>query len=316
MVTEDIASDLPFNDTPAGPASLHFAARNQFDKSDQLLLGARQGTDFAIATHRRDRPGLGPTVPTPVGAAYLVVVQLRPGGRCDILCDARHEARGELRTGGISIMDLRHLWVADLQHPFHSFSFVVPQSMLDELTDDLGQPRISSLQCSLSEGKEDQVMLSLARALYPALEQPGQASALASTHLFEAANVHLAQHYGGLEADSIGSISGLAAWQERRAKEMLGDNLRGDPTLDQLSRECGLPSFRFAKAFERSVGAPPHQWLMQRRIDSAKNLLACTAQSSEAIARFCGFSDASYFRRAFTRSVSVSPDRWRSSRRQ
>jgi transcriptional regulator GlxA family with amidase domain len=55
---------------------------------------------------------------------------------------------------------------------------------------------------------------------------------------------------------------------------------------------------------------------MQRRIESAKNLLACTAQSSEAIARFCGFSDAAHFERAFARSVSVSPDRWRSSRRQ
>jgi AraC family transcriptional regulator len=212
-------------------------------------------------------------------------------------------------------MDLRHLWVADLQQPFHSFSFVVPQSMLDELTDDLDQPRITSLQCSLSEGKEDQVMLGLARALYPALERPGQASALAITHLFEAANVHLAQQYGGLKAGATGRVSGLAAWQERRAKEMLGDNLTGNPTLDQLSRECGLPSFRFASAFQKSVGAPPHQWLMRRRIESAKNLLACTAESSEAIARFCGFSDTTHFKRAFARSVSVSPDRWRNSRR-
>ncbi len=188
--------------------------------------------------------------------------------------------------------------------------------MLDELTEDLGQPRIQTLECTVSAEKEDWIMLNLARALYPVLEKPHESSALATAHLFEAATAHLAQYYGGVKPDAFDSISGLTAWQIRRAKEMLADNLYTNPTLDEVSAECGLPSFRFVKAFKASLGTPPHRWLMDRRIDSAKNLLAWTTQSRESIARFCGFADLADFDRAFRRSVGSPPDRWRNERRQ
>ncbi len=315
LATNELEMEMLFDPTPEGPTSLHFAPRNQFEKAAQLVLGTRQGRDFSIATHKRDRPGLGLTIPTPVGAAYLVVVQLRPGGSCEVHRDACHVTTGELRTGTLCIMDLRHLWVADLKYPFHTISFVIPQSMLDELTDDLGHPRIRMLECPLSAEREDWIMLNLAKALYPVLETPHASSALATTHLFEAATAHLAQVYGGVAPHAFDSISGLAAWQIRRAKEMLGDDLNTDPTLGDVSAECGLPSFRFAKAFKASLGIPPHRWLMNRRIDSAKNLLAWTAQSRESIARFCGFADLAHFDGVFRRLVGTPPDRWRNDRR-
>jgi AraC family transcriptional regulator len=314
MVDQDATPKRPLRYSQLGPTSLYFAEPDQFETYEQLSLGCRQGYDFAIATHRRDRTGLGPTAPTPVGPSYLVIVQLRAGGRCDLFRDARHEGRVELRPGSLTIMDLRHLWVADLQEGFHSFSFVVPQSMLDELTYDLHQSPITSLRCPISAEKEDQVILGLARALYPALENPKETSALAATHLFEAAHVHLAQHYGGVDPESLDSISGLSARQKRHVTEMLRDNLRGDPTMDELSRVCDLPSYRFARAFERSVGVAPHVWLMVRRIESAKNLLACTAQSEEAIAKFCGFATTPHFERTFEKLVGLTPGGFRCTR--
>jgi AraC family transcriptional regulator len=230
--------------------------------------------------------------------------------------DARHESGGELSIGQLAIFDLRHLWVAELQHSFHTFSFVIPQVMFDELTEDVGQPQIRSLQCSITSGIEDPVILNLARALYPALEKkPAPTSILALTHLFEAATVHLAQHYGGLKAQALESISGLDAWQVRRAKEMLSDGFLGGLTSTGLSEQFDLTSFRFAIAFKKSVGVPPHRWLMERRINSAKNLLACTGQSTESIAKFCGFVDVPQFDLAFVRSVGATPDHWRRDRR-
>ncbi len=314
MTTDQVVLDTLFDPTPEGPTSLHFAARNQFEMSQQIVLGTRRGSSYSIATHQRDRPGLGRTIPTPVGAAYLVVVQLRPGGWCEVHRDAGHVTRGELRTGGLCIMDLRHLWVADLKHPFHSFSFVVPHLMFEELTDDLGQPAVRPLECTDFAENEDWTLLNLARALYPVLQKPHESNALATAHLFEAAIAHLAQRYGGVKADAFESVSGLASWQIRRAREMLGDDLYANHTLDEVSAECGLPSFRFAKAFKVSLGSPPHRWLMDRRIDSAKNLLAFTTQTTESVASFCGFANLAQFDRSFRKSVGAPPDRWRNER--
>lgn len=306
---------LPFEYTQDNSNLPYYAAQSEFDEMSQLILGARRGANFTISTHRRDRPGFGTTVPTPVIAGYVAIIQLRPGGSYDMLCDARHDTRSELRTGYTQVLDMRQLWVADLQQPFHSFSFVIPQALFDELTDDLDQSRIERFRCLPSDNVQDPVMLNLARAIYPAFQQDGSFSALASAHLFQAACVHLAQSYGGLKAEPTKFRSGLSRWQEHRVKEMMADDLRANVTLEALSDACELTQYRLTRAFSHSVGMPPHRWLMERRIESAKSLLACTAQSVEEIARFCGFPDIEHMDRIFRRAMRMTSTRWRANQR-
>jgi AraC family transcriptional regulator len=292
-----------------------YATEDQLDELSQLILGAQRGENYTISSHRRDRPGFGTTAPTPVVAGYVAIIQLRPGGTYDLLCDARHVARTELRTGYTKVLDLRNLWVADLKNPFHSFSFVVPQSMFDEITTDLKQSRIEEFRCHAAASVCDPVMLNLAKAIYPAFERPGAINALASAHLFQAACLHLAQSYGGLKAEPASVVSGLAKWQERRVKELMADNLQGNVSLNELSDACELSQFRLANAFKNTVGVAPHQWLMERRIDSAKSLLACTGQDIPEIAKFCGFRNAAHLRRVFSKVYAMTPERWRNMRR-
>jgi AraC family transcriptional regulator len=312
---EDITVRIPFDYTQDRSNIPYYGARNQFDEIAQLILGSRRGANFTISTHRRDTPGLGMTLPTPVVAGYVAIIQLRPGGTYDMLCDAKHNTRAELRTGTTKVLDLRNLWVADLQKPFHSFSFVIPQSMLDELTEDLGCNRIEVFHCRPTDNVQDPVMLNLARALYPAFGQGDALNALASAHLFQAACVHLAQSYGGLKAEPVRLQSGLARWQERRVKELMGDRLQSNVTLDELSDACGVSQFRLARAFRNSVGITPHRWLLERRIESAKGLLACTAQDIEQIAKFCGFTNRVKFARTFEKHTGLTPENWRNQRR-
>ena len=306
---------LPFDYAQDRSNIPHYATEDQLDEMSQLILGAQGGENYTISTHRRDRPGFGTTAPTPVIPGYVAIVQLRPGGAYDLLCDARHDARAELTTGYTKVLDLRSLWVADLKNPFHSFSFVIPQSMIDELTGDLNHSRIEEFRCGAAENVRDPVMLNLAKAIYPAFRHPGSFSALASAHLYQAACVHLAQTYGGLKAEPSSMQSGLAKWQERRVKELMADNLQENITLNELSDACELSQFRLASAFRNTVGVAPHEWLMERRIDSAKSLLACTGQNVDEIAKFCGFRDIEHLKKVFTKSVGMSPDRWRNIRR-
>jgi AraC family transcriptional regulator len=141
-------------------------------------------------------------------------------------------------------------------------------------------------------------------------------SALALTHVFAAACVHLARQYGGLNTASLDSMSRLSACQIRRVKEMMADDLGADPTLDDLAGEFGMSSYRFAKAFRMSTGMRPYEWLTERRIASAMNLLSFTSHTKESIATFCGFVDPLHFSDVFVRRVGVAPERWRSIRRQ
>ena len=81
--------------------------------------------------------------------------------------------------------------------------------------------------------------------------------------------------------------------------------------FQDLERSRGLSPSHFARAFRGSTGMPPHRWLLNRRIEKAKDALHNTQASLAAVATACGFADQSHFTRVFTRFVGISPGAWR-----
>jgi AraC-like DNA-binding protein len=108
---------------------------------------------------------------------------------------------------------------------------------------------------------------------------------------------------------------GLAPWQERRAKGLLDANLDGEIRLADVARACGLSFGYFAHAFKRSTGLAPHRWLLQRRVERAKDLLQRSDLPLAEIALTCGFADQSHLGRVFGRMVGTPPGAWRRRRR-
>ena len=91
---------------------------------------------------------------------------------------------------------------------------------------------------------------------------------------------------------------------------MIAANLDGVPVKD-LARECRLSRAHFSRAFRRSVGMAPHNWLIEQRIVLSKEKLREDRLSLTDVALECGFSDQSHLSREFKRTVGVSPGAWR-----
>jgi AraC-like DNA-binding protein len=83
--------------------------------------------------------------------------------------------------------------------------------------------------------------------------------------------------------------------------------------MASITRECGLSTGHFSRAFRQSTGLSPHQWLLQRRIDAARACLRDRDMPLSEVALACGFADQSHFTGIFTRCVGVSPGAWRRS---
>jgi AraC-like DNA-binding protein len=107
---------------------------------------------------------------------------------------------------------------------------------------------------------------------------------------------------------------GLAPWQLRRATELLRADLTEKQPLEQIAAACRLSLSQFRRAFKQSMGAPPHQWAMNARINIARDLLLCSTLPLVEIASTCGFSDQSHFGRIFEHFEGVSPGVWRRQR--
>jgi AraC family transcriptional regulator len=96
----------------------------------------------------------------------------------------------------------------------------------------------------------------------------------------------------------------------RRYKQTLAfieDHLADDLSLSRLASSAGVSSSHFKTLFRESAGVPLHQYVMQRRIDRAKDLLMQGHLPIAEIALATGFSHQSHLARHMRRSVGLSP---------
>jgi AraC family transcriptional regulator len=192
---------------------------------------------------------------------------------------------------------------------FDYVHYSVPRSGLDDIAEDLGFGRVNSYRLAVLE--DDLVVTQITKSILPFLGRSDALSVLALDQFSLVLGAHLLQRYGALQKTARPSKGGLAPWQKRRASELLHENMHGRIRLSEIARECGLSVSHFARSFKTSFGASTHRWLIQHRIDHAKQLMSQTSLSLIDVSIQSGFSDQAAFTRTFHRLVGVSPGRWR-----
>lgn len=279
------------------------------DASSHLVISALRKSKLAVTRIRRDAPGHGMTSPLPAESAFSVLLQLRDSPKRELFIGGRSIYRGGYGARTTSIVDLEQEPTANLQSPFDVLHFYVSRTALDEITDEHGAPRIATLSCE--RGAFDATVWHLGQALLPALERPEQMGEMYADHLMLATHTYFAIAFGGMRLPEYGRRGALAPWQVRCATELMIERMGEDISLSEPAAACGLSSNYFARAFKRSMGMPPHRWMLLQRVLRAKSLLRDADRSLSDIAAACGFADQSHFTRVFTGIVGASPGAWR-----
>ena len=86
-------------------------------------------------------------------------------------------------------------------------------------------------------------------------------------------------------------------------------------TLEQLAQEAHINKYYLSHAFKREYGVSPINYMISRRIEESKYLLAETDLSMSQIAQLLGFSSLSYFSQVFRRTQQTSPMEYRHNTR-
>jgi AraC-like DNA-binding protein len=103
----------------------------------------------------------------------------------------------------------------------------------------------------------------------------------------------------------------LSKVHEERAKQLLLSKVRGEISIPDIARECNMSTSYFMKAFKKTTGKTPHQWMLSQRLAMAQAYLRNSTLSLTEVAVVCHFYDQSHFNRVFARSMGVSPGVWR-----
>jgi AraC-like DNA-binding protein len=145
-------------------------------------------------------------------------------------------------------------------------------------------------------------------------------SAALHQHIPEYASLHSRPRLDSIShfrrpAPPASSVGGVTPRALQRVREYIEEHLVENIELETLAEVAGLSKWHFARAFKQSVGTPPHCYLIQRRLERAKGLLAETDLSLAHIALKSGFSDQSHFSRRFRMFIGVTPRSFRWSKR-
>lgn len=224
-----------------------------------------------------------------------------PGG------DRLHSA--EIAHGRAHVVDARlPFWMRTAAAP--SFlALVVDKTFLTRIWQTGFDGRgSSSVRTSIDVG--DPVLQRLGQLARQELRDGGAGGQLYAESLGTALAVHLLRHYGALGRLPERRNGGLTPVQLRRVTDYVEAHLAQELGLAELAAVAGLSPHHFGTAFKAATGASPHRFVVERRVQRARTLLA--GQSSIAgIAHTVGFASQSHLTSHFRRTMGVTPARFR-----
>jgi AraC family transcriptional regulator len=285
--------------------------RLRVDNAPAIVTRTLRKAEIAVTEIRCDDPSPGMTSPVRREDAFLVGLSLRDFPQREYWEDGRQTPVRDVRAGDTCIHDLKRDPIVLIDKPCRGLFFYLPRAALNAIADDASAPRIGDLDCRQAAGVHDATVAGLGSTMLPAFSHPQQANRLFVDHVTLAVGAHVAQAYGGMRPVLRPVRGGLAPWQARRATEILNANLDGDVPIQEVARQCGLSVSHFSRAFRRTTGMAPHQWLLRSRIEAAKAKLRDNEMALSDVALACGFADQSHLTRVFTRIVGISPGAWR-----
>ena len=84
-----------------------------------------------------------------------------------------------------------------------------------------------------------------------------------------------------------------------------------DLSIDILAKQCRMSKTNFRRVFMQVCGTSPIEYLINTRINNAKELVRHTSFSISEISAMCGFNDVEHFCRTFKKRVGTSAGSYR-----
>lgn len=97
------------------------------------------------------------------------------------------------------------------------------------------------------------------------------------------------------------------------ALDALADEQLAQLSLADLAAMAGLGRYALIRAFRRATGLTPHAWLLNARVNRARQLLRHGGDLAEVAYRL-GFADQSHFQRVFKTHAGTTPGVYRRTR--
>ena len=102
-------------------------------------------------------------------------------------------------------------------------------------------------------------------------------------------------------------VNGLTNKKLAHVLDLIESDLSEDLSLKVLANAANLSEYHFLRMFKQSTGYTPHQYVINQRIERARELLKKSDMTITEIAYLLGFSNPAHFTHHFRRKTGFTP---------
>jgi AraC-like DNA-binding protein len=121
--------------------------------------------------------------------------------------------------------------------------------------------------------------------------------------------LHLQRVYSGSNRNGDNPIPE----EYKEGTRFIQQHLDKDISLDELAGVIGISKHHLCKMFPRYFGCTPMDYVRNRRLEKAAQLLRQSGLSITDISELCGYSNSSYFGKVFMKVIGLTPTEFRES---
>jgi AraC family transcriptional regulator len=125
--------------------------------------------------------------------------------------------------------------------------------------------------------------------------------------LITALSAHLLRQYCTVQQTLRNYEGGLPQYKLKQAISYIHDHLSENLSLAEMAQEVEMSQYYFCRLFKQSTGSSPYQYLIEQRVERAKELLNRGNMSIADVASSVGFCDQSRLTKYFKRLTGLTP---------
>lgn len=159
--------------------------------------------------------------------------------------------------------------------------------------------------------KQDPAISGIGAALKAALETDGIAAKLYAEAATTFLAAHLLRHYCTRTQSLPNFAGGLPKYKLRQAIAYIQEHLGDEISLEAIASHLNMSQYYFCHLFKQSIGISPYQYVLQQRINKAKQLLKQRQLTITDVALECGFANQTHFTKHFRKLAGMTPRAYR-----
>ena len=239
---------------------------------------------------------------------HVVLISLSDGCKGELTTESGRGMRGTRMRGSVGVLPSGLEHQATLEGPSEHLALYVDPKVINRAASDAG--RRSNFEIVERYTRRDPVISNVGMALLEELDSQGLSGRLYVESLTNVLAVHLLRYYTTEARNVTRFHGGLSGPRLKQVTTFIAENYGNEIKLAELAQIAGMSSFHFAREFKRTTGTTPHQYLINFRVERAKELL-CEELPLTEVGLRSGFSHQSHFTRLFRRITGTTPHLYR-----